>query len=162
MIMNWTRGATAVESLLTDLRYAGRMLRKSPVFSVVVILVISLGTGAVTTIFSATNAMLLRPLPGARDASRLFSIERKHRNGKEGMSASYPFYEQIRDKTRSFDGVAAWNDLPLTVSIGGAGTLAYGNIVSGNYFSVLGVRPEIGRFFAPDEDRTPLTHPVMV
>jgi predicted permease len=160
--MNWTRSATAVESLLTDLRYAGRMLRKSPVFSVVTVLVVALGTGAVTTIFSATNAMLLRPLPGARDARRLVAIDRKHRNGKEGMGASYPFYAEIRDKTRSFDGVAAWNDIPLTVSIGGAGTLAYGNVVSGNYFSVLGVRPEIGRFFAPEEDRTPLTHPVMV
>ena len=159
------RGAgweSTVESFFTDLRYALRMLRKSPVFSLVTIFVIALGTGAVTTIFSATNAMLLRPLPGARDASRLFSIDRRHPNGKEGMSASYPYYEEIRDKSRSFDGVAAWNDIQLTVDIGGAGTLAYGNIVSGNYFSVLGVKPELGRFFAPEEDRTPLTHPVMV
>jgi predicted permease len=160
--MDWTRMAAAIESLLSDLRYAGRMLRKSPVFSVVTILVVALGTGAVTTIFSATNAMLLRPLPGARDASRLFSIDRKHRNGVEGMSASYPYYARIRDNTRSFDGVAAWNDLPLTVTTGDVGRLAYGNVVSGNYFSVLGVRPELGRFFAPDEDRTPLTNPVMV
>jgi putative ABC transport system permease protein len=157
--VNWE---STVEPFLTDLRYAGRMLRKSPVFSLVTILVVALGTGAVTTIFSATNAMLLRPLPGAREASRLFSIDRKHRNGKEGMSASYPFYEEIRDKTRSFDGVAAWNDVPLTVTTGGAGILAYGNVVSGNYFSVLGVRPELGRFFLPEEDRTPLTNPVMV
>src|ERR1035437_2005358 len=105
--MKWIR-SVAVESLLTDLRYAGRMLQKNPVFSLVSILVIALGTGAVTTIFSATNAMLLRPLPGARDASRLFSIDRKHRNGSEHMSASDPYYAQIRDRTRSFDGVAAW------------------------------------------------------
>jgi predicted permease len=159
------RGAgweASIESFFTDLRYAARVLRKSPVFAIVTIFVIALGTGAVTTIFSATNAMLLRPLPGARDAAALFSIDRKHSNGKEGMSASYPYYEQLRDKSHSFDGVAAWHDLPLTVTSDGAGKLAYGNVVSGNYFSVLGVRPEIGRFFAPEEDRTPLTHPVMV
>jgi predicted permease len=153
---------STIESFVADLRYALRMLRKSPVFSLVTILVVALGTGAVTTIFSATNAMLLRPLPGARDASQLVSIDRRHPNGREGMSASYPFYTDIRDNSRSFDGVAAWNDIQLTVDIGGAGTLAYGNIVSGNYFAVLGVKPEIGRFFAPEEDRTPLTHPVMV
>jgi predicted permease len=152
----------ALESFVTDLRYAGRMLRKSPVFSIVTILVVSLGTGAVTTIFSATNAMLLRPLPGARDARNLYGIERKHRNGKESTSMSYPFYQRIRDGSRSFEGVAAWNDLTLTVDIGGKGVTAYGNVVSGNYFAVLGVRPEIGRFFAPDEDRTPLASPVMV
>lgn len=159
------RGAgweSVIESFFTDLRYALRMLRKSPVFSIVTILVVALGTGAVTTIFSATNAMLLRPLPGARDARELFSIDRKHRNGVEGMSASYPFYALLRDKSRSFAGVAAWNDVQLTIDIGGAGTLAYGNVVSGNYFSVLGVTPEIGRFFSAEEDRTPLTHPVMV
>ena len=159
------RGAgweASVESFVADRRYAGRMLRKSPVFSIITILVVSLGTGAVTTIFSATNAMLLRPLPGAANASRLFSVDRKHKNRDEGMSASYRYYKAIRDNTHSFDGVAAWNEIPLTVSVGGSGTLAYGNVVTGNYFSVLGVHPELGRFFAADEDRTPLTHPVMV
>ncbi len=152
----------AVESFVADLRYAGRMLRKSPVFSMVTILVVSLGTGAVTTIFSATNAMLLRPLPGAHDARRLYSIDRKHTNGNEGMTASYPYYVWIRDHSRSFDGIVAWNDMPITISVAGAGAAAYGNIVTGNYFGVLGVKPELGRFFAPDEDQTPLTHPVMV
>lgn len=151
-----------MESFFADLRYAGRMLRKSPVFSFVTILVVALGTGAVTTIFSATNAMLLRPLPGAHDARQLYAIDRKHRDGKQGMSASYPYYAYVRDRAKSFDGIVAWNDLPLTVSVNNAGTMAYGNIVSGNYFSVLGVRPELGRFFAPDEDRTPLTHAVLV
>ncbi len=159
------RGAgweAAVESFITDLRYAGRMLRKNPVFSIVTVLVMSLGTGAVTTIFSATNAMLLRPLPGATNAASLFSLDRKRKNSDDGMSASYRYYKEIRDKTRSFDGVAAWNEIPLTVSTGGAATLAYGNVVTGNYFGVLGVHPELGRFFAAEEDRTPLAFPVIV
>jgi predicted permease len=153
---------SAIESFFADLRYAGRVLRKSPVFTLVTILVVSLGTGAVTTIFSATNAMLLRPLPGAGDASRLFGVERKHRNGTESMGASYGYYRQVRDNTNSFDGVAAWNDIELTITDGGTGTAAYGDIVSGNYFNVLRVHPALGRFFLPDEDETPLTHPVMV
>jgi predicted permease len=153
---------SAIESLLTDIRYAGRMLRKSPGFSLVTVLLVALGTGAVTTIFSATNAMLLRPLPGAAHASQLFSIDRRHRNGKDGMSSSYSYYAQLRDNSHSFDGIAAWNNIALTISSGGAGNVAYGNIVTSNYFSVLGVHPELGRFFAPEEGSTELTHPVVI
>ena len=151
-----------IESFVADLLHAGRMLRRSPVFTGVTVLVIALGTGAVTTIFSATNAMLLRPLPGVADARRLFGIDRKHRNGKEGMSASYGYYREIRDQTHAFDGVVAWNNLVLTITVGGAGSAAYANIVSGNYFTVLGVRPALGRFFRSDEDRTPLANPLLV
>ncbi|MFI5233005.1 MAG: ADOP family duplicated permease [Gemmatimonadales bacterium] len=152
----------SVESFFADLRYAARMLRKSPVFAAVTVLLVALGTGAVTTIFSATNAMLLRPLPGASNTAQLYSIDRKHRNGTDGMTASYSYYTQLRDQTRSFDGIAAWNNIALTISSGGAGYVAYGNIVTGNYFSVLGVRPELGRFFTADEGATELAHPVAV
>ncbi|MBK9411700.1 MAG: ABC transporter permease [Gemmatimonadetes bacterium] len=77
-------------------------------------------------------------------------------------SASYPYYLALRDGARTMTGVAAWGMLSLTLSTGGEGVSTLGNIVSGNYFSVLGVRPALGRFFAEDEDRTPLTHPVVV
>ncbi|HEV8410930.1 MAG TPA: ABC transporter permease, partial [Gemmatimonadaceae bacterium] len=153
---------SAVESFFTDLRYSARMLRKSPAFSVVTVLLVALGTGAVTTIFSATNAMLLRPLPGAANTSQLFSIDRKHRNGNDGMTSSYSYYTQLRDNTHSFDGIAAWNNIALTISSGGGGNVAFGNIVTSNYFSVLGVRPELGRFFTPEEGATELTHPVVI
>jgi putative ABC transport system permease protein len=159
------RGAgweASIESFVTDLRYAARMLRKSPVFSLVTVLLVALGTGAVTTIFSATNAMLLRPLPGAANTAQLYSIDRKHRNGNDGMTASYSYYTQLRDNTHSFDGIAAWNNIALTISSGGTGNVAYGAIVTGNYFSVLGVRPELGRFFSVDEGATELAHPVVV
>jgi hypothetical protein len=68
---NPIRSESMLDSLRGDLRFAGRMLRKSPVFTGVVVLCISLGSGAVTTIFSALNAMVLRPLPGAANARRL-------------------------------------------------------------------------------------------
>ena len=152
-----------IEALLSDLRLAGRMLRKSPVFTLVAVFCISLGSGAVTTIFSTLNALVLRPLPGTTDAARLVRMERKAPGRDDGISASYPYYEALRDRSRTLDGVAAWGKVSLTLAAGGReGTAAYGNLVTGNFFSVLGVRPALGRFFASDEDKTELTHPVIV
>ncbi|MEO5818249.1 MAG: ABC transporter permease [Gemmatimonadaceae bacterium] len=153
---------STVTSLVTDVRYAARMLRRSPIFTVVVVLVISLGVGAVTTIFSAANAFLFKPLPGANDATRLVGIDRIESRGDGGTQASYPYYVLLRDRNRTLSGVAAWSKTDLTITSGGTGHAAYGNLVSGNFFSVLGVRPAIGRFFLPEEDATPLTHPVIV
>ena len=147
----------------SDLRYAARMLRKSPVFTVVAALVIALGSGAVTTIFSAMNGILLRPLPAAADPDRLVAIERVSANEDDGrIQASYPYYRELRERARTLDGVAAWSKASLAISSRGEGSAVEGNIVSGNYFSVLGVRPALGRFFVPEEDRTPMTHPVVV
>ncbi len=156
------RRESMLQTLVSDLRYAGRMLRKSPVFTVVAVLVVSLGTGAVTTIFSAMNAVVLRPLPGTTDGERLVGVRRVSQDGSQGMSASYAYYRRIRDASRTLDGVAAWSKASLSIADRGEGHGIYGNIVSGNYFQVLGVRPALGRFFLPDEDRTPLTHPVVV
>ena len=157
-----SRRDSVLETLLSDLRFAGRMLRKSPVFTVVAIIVISLGSGAVTTIFSAMNAVVLRPLPGTSGGNRLVLFERRTPDFAEGVSGSYGYYRHVRDGTRTLSGVAAWSKVSLSISTGGEGAAVYGNIVSGNYFSVLGVRPAIGRFFAPDEDRIPLAKPVVV
>jgi predicted permease len=149
-------------TLMTDLRFAGRMLRKSPVFTLVAVVAISLGTGAVTTIFSAMNAVVLRPLPATTDGSRLVLFDRRKPDFSEGASASYAFYTNLRDRNHTLDGLAAWSKVDLSISTGGEGAGVYGNIVSGNFFSVLGVRPALGRFFAADEDRTPLANPVVV
>src|SRR5689334_18491431 len=97
-------------ALGSDLRFAARVLRNSPLFTAVAVTVIALGSGAVTTIFSAMNALLLRPLPGAADAGRLVRLERTRHDGVAGFaSASYPAYEHVRDGARSLDGVAAWS-----------------------------------------------------
>ncbi|MEP6730799.1 MAG: ABC transporter permease [bacterium] len=152
----------AVTTLATDLRYSVRMLRHSPVFTVIVVLVISLGVGAVTTIFSAANALLLTPLHGTSDPARLVGIDRIESRGNGGMQASYPYYTVIRDRTRTLSGVAVWAKTNLTIAADGAGHTVYGNVVSGNYFSVLGVHPALGRFFLPEEDSVPLKYPVVV
>lgn len=151
-----------VGPLLADIRFAVRMLRKSPVFTVVVVFVISLGSGAVTTIFSAMNAILLRPLPGISKPSTLLTFRPARRDGTVFEQGSYALYAYLRDHAHSLDAVAAWGRVTLTIATGARGTAVYANMVSGNYFDTLGVRPALGRFFAPDEDRTPGTHPVIV
>ncbi|MFI5311789.1 MAG: ABC transporter permease [Gemmatimonadales bacterium] len=152
-----------IETLAADLRFAGRMLRKSPVFTLVAALCIALGSGAVTTIFSAMNALVLRPLPGVTDAARLVRMERKAPGRPDGISASYPFYESLRDRSRTLDGVAAWGKVSLTLASGGRDAASvYGNFVSENFFAVLGVHPALGRFFSSDRDTARLTDPLIV
>ena len=145
-----------------DLRFASRMLRKSPVFTIVVVLVISLGSGAVTTIFSAMNALLLRPIPGVGNPDRLVEIQPVRPDGQVLQQGSYLTYTSLRDTSQTLDGVAAWGRVALTIAAGTEGVPIGGNMVSGNFFDILGVRPALGRFFAPDETRTPSSHPVIV
>ncbi|HEX2454334.1 MAG TPA: ABC transporter permease [Vicinamibacterales bacterium] len=151
-----------LENLLQDLTLAGRMIRRTPAFVLVAIFCIAIGTGAVTTIFSGMNAVMLRPLPGTTEGDRLVMVERRQADGREGASASYRLYERLRDRTTSLDGLAAWSKVDLAIGINGEGHGVYANIVSANYFSVLGVRPVVGRFFTAAEDRAPGSAPVLV
>ncbi|MDQ3348690.1 MAG: ABC transporter permease [Acidobacteriota bacterium] len=148
-------------TLVADARLAGRMLRKSPVFTLVVVFVISLGSGAVTTIFSGMNALVLRPLPGVPDVAGLLSVRPARTDGTAAEQGSYDFYRYLHDRAHTLD-TAAWGRVALTITAGDQGTAAYGNMVSGNYFDVLGVRPALGRFFTEDEARAPGAHPVVV
>jgi predicted permease len=153
---------SSVTTFVADTRYAFRMLRRTPVFTFVIVLVISLGTGAVTTIFSAANALLLKPIAGAADGAQLIQIDRISKDASEGEQASFRLYEYMRDNNRTLEGVAAWAKADLTISLPTGGVSAYGNVVSANYFSVLGVRPALGRFFLSEEDGAKLAHPVVV
>ena len=153
-----------LHSILHDLRFAVRMLRKSPVFTVIAVVVITLGTGAVTTIFSMANAIALRPLPGVSNIDQIVEV---HRSLPERVSSgndwvSYPYYRYLRDGTRRVADVAAWSMMPLTISTGDESIAAQGTIATENYFSVLGVRPALGRFFTPEEDGAPGANPVVV
>ena len=148
-------------TLAQDLRFSLRMLRKSPVLAATAIIVIALGAGAVSTVFSVANAIVLRPLPGVHRASELVAIERSRPAGGT-VSASYAYYEQLAERTRTLSAVAALGMVQVTVSTGAEGVSSLGNIVSGNFFDVLGVRPALGRFFAGDEVRVPDAYPVVV
>ena len=148
--------------LVQDLSYAVRMLRKSPLFTATAVVVIALGAGAVTTIYSAANAILLRPIPGVRDPGSLVQIQRTQSDGHGTLSASYPYTQQLRDNVHSLSGVVGWASTQLNIGVGDTHIAAAGNLVTANYFDVLGVSPELGRFFVPAEDSGAGAHPVVV
>jgi predicted permease len=150
------------ETLFTDIRLTARLLARAPLFTALVVTAVAVGIGGVATVFSALNAIVLRPLPGTTDGDRLILIDRRTPDWSEGVSASYGFYRHLASSTQSLDGVAAWSRVALTISSGGLGHAVPGTIVSGNYFSVLGMRPALGRFFVPEEDAVPLERPVIV
>jgi len=146
-----------LESMWADMRYALRQLKNSPGFSVTVVLSLTLGLGANTTIFTFVNALLLRP-PAVAEGGHLVEVM-THNVKASGIEAflplSYPGYVSLRDHNRSLSGFAAFDGEPHTVSWshGGEGEMVYGQLVSSNLFSVLGVEPALGRFFQPDEDQ---------
>src|SRR4051812_20950277 len=151
-------------SFLHDARYAVRTLAAAPAFTVVVILTLALGIGANTAIFSLTDQVLLRMLP-VKSPEQLVVLDgpgafrgRTFNNG----TFSYPMYRDFRDQNTVFDGVLARFPAPLTMLAGGQAERVNGELVSGNYFDVLGVRAHIGRTFTPDDDRTPGGHPVAI
>ena len=149
-----------MQSLIHDLRYAFRMLIKSPAFTFVAVISLAIGIGANTAIFSVANAILFRSMP-FRDAANLVDV---HGVGEfeNRFAASYPAYQYYRDHNQTFSDLLCWGELSLSLSTGGNAEQAFGIIVSGNYFSTLGVQPALGRFFLPEEDETVGTHPVVV
>ena len=126
------------------------------------VLVVALGSGAVATVFSAMNALLLRPLPGVADPATLVALQPARRDGVTSEQIGWTRYLLLRDHARTVEGIAVWGRAPFTISAGDAGTSVLGNLVSANYFALLGVEPALGRFFTPEENRTPGTHPVLV
>lgn len=155
-------GRSAAMNIIQDVRYALRTLRKNPVFTAVAIVVVALGTGAVSTIFSVANSVMLRPVPGVERPADIATIERTRTNGSGALSASYSYYQDVAARSHTLQGVAAWSILPMTVNARGQGVSALGNIVSGNYFDVLGVRPALGRFFQGAERDVVGQYPVAV
>src|SRR5438128_11030068 len=148
-----------MSTLLQDLRYGARLLVKAPAFTVIAALSLALGIGANTTIFTLINAVLLNPLP-VEDPSQLASVwttdERNQNSALVFLQLSPMNYKDLRDKNEVFSGLAAHSGLPLNIT-GGTGDpqQVFGEIVTGNYFGVLGAKPAIGRGFLPDEDQTP-------
>lgn len=142
-----------IDTWLHDVRFALRLLRKSPLFTATAALSLAIGIGANTTIFSLASAMLLRPLPGLADAHRLVDIGRSSR-GASFDTVSYPNYADIRDRATQVRGVFAHQIEPSPMSLGGNGDAerVYGTLVSGNYFQTLGAAPALGRLLRPDDD----------
>src|SRR5947209_3773243 len=147
---NW---APRDDIMLRNVRYAIRLLAKSPAFTLVAVLTVSLGIGANTVIFTVANALLLRPLP-YEDPERLALISISNVSGGTTVgSFSYPRFTFLQDHTRSFSGVAAFVNETFNFTDGGEPEQLGAARVSANFFEVLGVRPVLGRGFRAEEDK---------
>jgi predicted permease len=150
-----------METLIKDVRYGLRTLLKSPVFSLVAVLSLALGIGANTAVFSLVSSLLFSPLPVER-AGELVAISTTDVRNPGPLPTSYLNYVDYRDKNDVFAGVAAISFTGVSY-IGKNETRQLGaQVVTGNYFDLLGVKPAKGRFFLPEEDSTKGTHPVAV
>ena len=149
-------------TLLHDLRYAGRLLRKNPLFTSVAILTLALGIGMNTAVFSAIETMLLRPLPGVPDATRIVQIFRTWPGFQYGSTSPAHYFDVRQRSTDVFSGIAVWDFAPINMSAAGRTERIMGQIVSANFFSTFEVNAARGRTFTPDEDTKPGAHQVAV
>jgi predicted permease len=157
-----------MQTLLQDLRYGARMLRRQPGFTLIAVLTLALGIATNTALFTIYNAFVLKPLP-LKEPDRIAKIIGYDRDGKRKQLFSYLDYIDYRDGSTSFAGLIAWSQFTAPFGeqalhgadrLGFADNLGLGNFVSGNYFTTLGAEMTLGRAFAPEEDQT--AHPVMV
>jgi predicted permease len=151
-------GNNFIETLVQDVRFSLRVLRKSPGFTLAVIVTLALAIGANAVVFAILNALILHPR-NVPQAQSLYGIE--HGNDKSPLQ-SYPDYLDLRDRNHSFDGLAAYNVCWAGLDTGKDPTEVGGYEVSGNYFDALGIQPYLGRFFNAADEHGPNSAPYMV
>ncbi|HEV8133606.1 MAG TPA: ABC transporter permease [Pyrinomonadaceae bacterium] len=147
--------------MLKDLRYAIRMLTKTPGVTCVAIVTLALGIGANTAIFSGVSAFILRDMP-VPEANRLVRPVEMGEDGGRVDEISYPDFVEYRNQSTSFTGLAAEDMLQVAIDTQDQNDVIWGQAVSGNYFDVMQVKPLMGRAFLPEEDGAPGAHPVVV
>jgi predicted permease len=148
-----------MSDFLGDLRYAFRSLRRSPTFTAVAVVSMTLGIAANTAVFTLVDQVVLRRLP-VRDAAALVQVDAQgtetYAGGLgDGTELSYAMYRELRDGNTVFDGLFCRFQTTLQVTTGGRGDLVAGELVSGTFFPTLGVRPAVGRLLDPGDERAP-------
>ncbi len=167
------RGTALVEDLVKDARYAARSLRREPIFTVAVIAILALGIGANTATFTVVNALMLRGLPVPHPETLVIvgdpgAVGSSWHGSPQTDIASYPLYEDIRDRNHVLAGLYATGRLTPDVVVreadGRSSAVEHPSmrLVTGNFFSVLGVPARLGRTFGADEDRVAGGAPVIV
>lgn len=156
-------GAHFFEALVQDIRYGVRVLRKSPAFTIVAIITLALGIGANTAIFSLVDWLILRPLPIERPSQVIF-LQSNWKDGPSGTQFSYPDFERIRQQTSGiFAYVTATNLFHMDgLTVDGKSEPIWASYVTGNFFSMLGIKPELGRLILPSEGAVAGADPVLV
>jgi predicted permease len=135
---------------MQDLRYAARGLRSRPAFTATAVVTLALGIAVTTVVFSWIDMVLLHPLPGTKGGQSLYVFESKQ-PGAEGLNISYPDFRDYRDHLTLSSPALAYQNNPLSLGEGDHAERVWSEMVSGNYFDVMGVQPVLGRFFLPEE-----------
>jgi putative ABC transport system permease protein len=152
-----------IEMITQDIRYGWRLMVRKPAFALVAVLTLGLGIGANVTMFSWTQITLQRQIRGVRDGGRLVALNGTTRS-RSDLSVSYPYFLDLRERRPdSVEDLIVFTLAPMSLRTnGGDPQRTFGQLVSGNFFSALGVQPAHGRAFLPEEDTTPNGHPVVV
>ena len=151
-----------METLLHDLRFAFRMLLRSPGFTAVAVLTLALGIGANTAVFSWIEGLLLRPYPAVAHQERMYALVGTVRDGPYDPDLSWPDFLDLQRNCKFVESFIEDEITGASLGIGSRAQDATGSIVSANYFDALGVRPILGRGFRPGEDIGRNAHPVVV
>lgn len=159
----WLRGhVRRLEMISHDLRYGWRSLVRQPGFMAVAVLTLGVGIGANVMIYSYVETFLRRPIPGAADPQHLRLLDGMT-GTRNGITVSYPEFRDYRERRpEGVDDIIAYTVLPMSLRTGVDAERVWGQVVSGNYFDVLGVRAAFGRTFLPEEDTSPNGHPVVL
>ena len=144
-----------------DVRFGVRQLTRNRSFSLVVIAVLTLGIGGNAAVFTIFKALALSPLPGVPNSANIAVIANRRLGGQQAAS-SYPDFKYLRDRNQAFDGLAATAMEPVILGLGRDGERVWCELVSGNYFQVLGVTAQLGRTLLPSDEVAPGQHPVAV
>lgn len=147
--------------MFQDARFGIRQLRRNAGFSIAVIAVLTLGIGGNTAVFSLFKALALSPLPAVPQSASLAVVVNRTAGGQLN-GTSYPDFKDLRDHGQAFDDLAATMMLPVTLGLGRAGEQVWCELVSGNYFQLLGVGAQLGRTLLPSDEVAPGRHPVVV
>lgn len=151
-----------LEMITQDLRYGWRLMVRKPGITTVAVLTLGLGIGANATVYSWIESGLRRPLPGVADPDRVVMMDAMT-GTRDTIAISYPDFVDYRaHRPAGVDDVVAYTIVPMSLRTGNESQRVWGQIVSGNYFDMLGVRAALGRTFAPEEDVTPGRYPVVV
>jgi predicted permease len=152
----------ALESVFADIRFGLRQLRKNPAFTAIAVLTLALGIGANATVFSWIRNVMLNPLPGTENPERVVAQEMVAPSGEHFLT-SYPDFRDFRDNAKLLDSFAVARALAFAVGNENSVERVWGEMVSGNFFDLLRVKPEVGRFFSISERAdAPNAHPVVV
>jgi predicted permease len=166
----WMQTHRWEDAMFQDVRYGIRMMRKAPGFTAVAVLALGLGIGVNTAILSAVNGFVLRPLPVANPTELITSYWGSKKDAHVWGEFSYANYVDLREQNKTFTDLCASREASGGISVGESGSaddsqraeVVWGELVTSNYFDVMGVKPILGRGLLPEENVAPNAHPVVV